>query len=106
MYDHDPERMASLLAYCKLTELEADPEVSRLIPAMYDAAVGYLTNAGITQPETGTPRAAQYDLAVDFLVLDSWEHREMTMVGTAVLDNPAFRRLINQLKLTEPEVAP
>lgn len=93
--------MASLLAYCKLTELADDPEVELLIPALYDAAVGYMTNAGVPPPEAGTPRAAQYDLAVNYIVLDSWERRETSMVATVVSDNPAFRRLVNQLKLTE-----
>ncbi len=97
-------RRAGLLAYCKLTELADDPEVQTLIPALYGAAVGYLTNAGISPPEPGTARAAQYDLVVDYLVLDAWERREETITGTSVADNPAFRRLVNQLKLTEPEV--
>lgn len=96
-------RRTSLLAYCKLTELADDPEVSSLLPVLYDAAVGYMTNAGVSQPEEGTARAAQYDLAVSYLVLDAWERRESAMVATVVSDNPAFRRLINQLKLTEPE---
>ena len=91
--------MASLLAYCKLTELADDPEVAELIPVLYDAAVGYLTNAGVSQPPPDTPRAAQYDLAVNYMVADGWDHRDMT--GGAEHDNPAFRRLVNQLKLTE-----
>ena len=99
------ERLASLLAYCKLTELADDPEVQALIPALYQAAVGYLENAGVAQPPMGTVRAAQYDLCVNYLVLDAWERREVTITGTIVADNPAFRRLINQLKLTEPEVS-
>ena len=99
------ERKASLLAYCKLSELADDPEVSALIPTLYDAAVGYMENAGVSVPEPGTPRAAQYDLCVNYLVLDAWERREVSMVATVVADNPAFRRLLTQLKLTEPEVA-
>ncbi len=98
------ERLYSLLAYCKLTELADDPEVTALIPALYDAAVGYLTNAGISPPAAGTPRAAQYDLAVNYIVLDAWERREETITGTIMSDNPVFQRLINQLKWTEPEV--
>lgn len=90
--------MASLLAYCKLTELAADPEVQALIPVLYDAAVGYLANAGVSQPPPGTPRAAQYDLVVNYMVADSWDRRDMT--GGTDQDNPAFRRLINQLKQT------
>lgn len=98
------ERKDSLLAYCKLTELADDPEVAALIPMLYDAAVGYMEGAGINVPESGTTRAAQYDLCVNYLTLDGWERREVSMPGTAVADNPAFRRLINQLKLTEPGV--
>lgn len=97
--------MASLLAYCKLTELADDPEVRALIPVLYDAAVGYLANAGVSQPPLDTPRAAQYDLCVNRLVLDSWERREVTITGTIVADNPVFRRQINQLKWTEGEVS-
>ena len=92
--------MASLLTYCKLTELADDPEVQALIPGMYAAAVGYLEDAGVSPAEEGTPRAARYDLAVNCLVLDAWDHRDMT-VPTAQTDNLAFQRLINQLKLTE-----
>lgn len=98
------ERKASLLAYCKLTELADDPEVAALIPALYDAAVGYMENAGVSVPDPGTPRAAQYDLAVNYLVLDSWERREVTITGTIVSANPVFRQLVTQLKLTEPGV--
>lgn len=97
-----PERQAGLLAYCKLTELADDPEVQLLIPVLYDAAVGYLDDAGVSVPDPGTSRAARYDLAVNYLVLDAWERREVSVVATVVADNPAFRRLINQLKLTEP----
>ena len=98
------ERLATLLAYCHLTELKKDPEVKVLIPALYDAAVGYMTNAGVSQPEEGTPRAAQYDMCVNYLVLDGWERREVSMVATVVAENPVFRNTINQLKLTEPGV--
>ena len=97
--------MAGLLAYCKLTELADDPEVQTLIPALYDAAVGYMAGAGINVPKLGTSRAAQYDLCVNYLVLDAFERREVSITGAIVADNPAFRRLINQLKLTEPEVS-
>lgn len=94
-------RRASLLAYCKLTELADDPEVAALIPTLYEAAVGYLAGAGVGVPESDTPRAAQYDLCVNYLVLDGWERREASVAGTAVTDNPAFQRTLNQLKMTE-----
>ncbi len=90
-----------LLAYCKLTELEDDPEVAALLPVLHDSAVAYLENAGIREPEYGTSRASQYDLVVCRMVLDAWERRETSMVATVVADNPAYRRMINQLKLTK-----
>ncbi len=98
-------RRAALLAYCKLTELADDPEVEALIPPLYEAAVGYLEGAGVAVPELGTARAAQYDLCVNALVLEGWERREVSITGTSVVENPAFRRLLNQLKLTEPGVS-
>lgn len=98
------KRRDALLAYCHLTELADEPEVKTLIPVLYQAAVEYMTNAGVSQPEDGTGRAALYDLCVNYLVLDGWERRETSVVATVVSDNPAFRRYINQLKLTEPGV--
>lgn len=94
-------RRAQLLAYCKLTEFADDPEVEALIGAFYGAAVAYLAQAGISYPPEGSFRRAQYDLCVNALVLDNWDKREITVSG-AVGENPAFRRMINQLKLTEP----
>lgn len=94
------ERRASLLAYCKLTELADDPEVQALIPALYDAAVGYMAGAGIHVSESDTTRAALYDLCVNAMVLDGWERREVSFTGTTVTENPAFRRMLNQLKWT------
>ena len=94
------ERRARLLAYCRIEE-PTDEELLTL-EGLYDAAVGYLEGAGISPPASGTPRAAQYDLCVNYLVLDGYDRRDVTITGTIVADNPAFRRLINQLKLTEP----
>ena len=98
------ERRTSLLAYCKLTEFGDDQEVLALLETFYGAAVGYLAQAGISPPPEGTPRRAQYGLCVNYLVLDSWENRETAYVGTVTVDNPAFRRMVNQLKLTEQGV--
>lgn len=94
------ERRAALLAYCKLTEFSEDPEVSALMDTLYGAAVAYMAQAGVSEPPEGTPRRAQYDLCVNALVLDSWDRREITVSGAAV-ENPAFRRTVNQLKRTE-----
>ena len=76
------ERKAALLAYCKLTELADDPEVEAMIPAFYEAAVGYMDGAGVTEPKEGTARRAQYDLCVNAMVLDSWEHTEVSNLNT------------------------
>lgn len=95
------ERRASLLAYCKLTEFGDDPEVLALLEGFSLAAEGYLAQAGVSPPPAGTGRRAQYDLLVNHLVLDSWENREAAYVGTVTVDNPVFRRMVNQLKLTE-----
>lgn len=96
------ERRMELLAYCRLTELKDDPEVVALLPSLYDAAVGYMTQAGISPPEEGSPRAAQYDLCVNAMVLDWWDHRDMKEPSASSVENVAFRRMINQLKLTDP----
>lgn len=95
------ERKAALLAYCKLTELADDPEVSALIPAFYEAAVGYMDGAGVTEPQEDTARRAQYDLCVNAMVLDNWEHRDLKEPASQVSENVVFRRRLNQLKLTE-----
>ena len=93
------ERRASLLAYCRIEEPTAEEMLT--LETLYDAAVGYLEGAGISQPAPDTPRAAQYDLAVNFMVLRDFDLRDAEVTGT-IQDNPAFRRLITQLKLTEP----
>ena len=95
-------RRAALLAYCKLTEFGDDPEVLALLETFYSAAVSYMTQAGISQPPEGTARRLQYDLAVNYLVLNSWDNREISYVSTTVAANPVFRQTIVQLKLTEP----
>ncbi len=101
----DEQRKAGLLAYCKLTELADDPEVDALIPVLYNAAVGYLTDAGISTPEAGTPRAAQYDLCVNCLVLSAYEQRNASIAGSTVMENPMFRQMLNQLKWADTQSA-
>ena len=94
------EYKAQVLAYCRIEDPTAEELLT--LEGLYDAAVGYLAQAGVAQPEEGTPRRAQYDLAVNFMVLRDFDLRDATITGTIVADNPAFRRLITQLKLTEP----
>lgn len=93
------ERKAGLMAYCRIDQLEEGEDA--LLQTLYDSAVGYLAGAGISEPEEGTPRRGQYDLCVNYLVLDGYDRRETAAVGTAMVENPAFRRLLTQLKLTE-----
>ena len=97
------ERRAALLAYCRIDALE--PGEDTLMETLYSAAVAYMDQAGVSEPKEGTPRRAQYDLAVNYLVLNSYDQRDAVVTGTIVADNPAFRRIMNQLKLTEPVVS-
>lgn len=101
MENLDDNRLNELLVYCKLEDQKDDDEVKLLIPLFYSDAVSYLADAGVSMPETGSLRRAKYDLCVNFMVLDSWDHRDAHENGS-VSDNPSFRRRINQLKLTEP----
>ena len=94
------ERKAELMAYCRIDALEAG-EYS-LLNTLYESAVAYMEQAGVSEPEAGTSRRSQYDLCINYLVLDGYDRRDVTITGTIVSENPAFRRLINQLKLTEP----
>lgn len=94
------ERRATLLAYCRIDAPLEDSEKA-MVDGFYYAAVSYMEQAGVSEPETGTNRRAQYDLCINYLVLDSYMRRDMSIAG-AVVENPAFRRLLNQLKLTEP----
>ena len=102
------ERRAALLAYCRIDWGGLLKAEKVLLESMYDAAVDYMAGAGVSEPAEGTPRRAKYDLCVNALVLDAWDKRGTTSGGlktyTAV-DNPEFRRRINQLKLSEPAVS-
>ena len=93
---------ARLLAYCRIDALEEGEDL--LLQGFYDAAVSYMEQAGISEPEEGTPRRAQYDLCVGALVLDAYDRRGAETDGS-INDNPALRRMIVQLKLTEPVVS-
>lgn len=46
-------RRASLLAYCRIEEPTAEELLT--LEGLYDAAVGYLEQAGVSEPEEGTP---------------------------------------------------
>lgn len=93
-------RWESLLAYCKLTELADDPEVQALLPMMHAAAVWYLAGAGVVEPEEES-ELEQYHLLVNRLTLDAWDRREITISGTVINENPVFRMMLNQLKVSQ-----
>lgn len=93
-------RWESLLAYCKLTELAGDPEVQALLPMMHSAAVWYLAAAGVVEPEEETEQEL-YHLLVNRLTLDAWDRRDITVTGTVLNENPVFRAMLNQLKVSQ-----
>ena len=99
MTELSPQRRNALLAYCRIDELE--PADEELLVGMYYSALGYMEAAGVSEPAEGTARRAQFDLCVNYLVLDAWDRRGAA--GDKVfVENPAFRRLLNQMKRTEP----
>lgn len=90
-----------LMAYCRIDTLEDEEDL--LLQGLYEAAVIYMEQAGVSEPKEGTPRRAQYDLCINALVLDGYDRRGSQVEGS-VSDNPQLRRMIVQLKLTEPAV--
>ncbi len=93
-------RKTSLMAYCRIDEL--GPGEDQLLEDIYHDAVSYLAGAGVAQPPAYTERRAQYDMCINALVLDAWDNRGTQFAGYSVVDNPAWQRKKNQLKLTEP----
>lgn len=94
------KRRAELVSYCRL-DAENDEDM-RLLPLYYAAAVGYMAGAGVSEPTEGTARRAMYDLCVSYMVLDAFDRRDLTYIGTVTVDNPSFQRMKNLLKRTEP----
>lgn len=94
------EWRTALMAYCRLDELDDGDLI--LMEELYAGAVSYMEDAGIGEPAEETARRGKYDLCVNALVLDAWDNRGTQTAGHSMADNPAFRRILNQLKLTEP----
>jgi len=93
--------LARLKAYCRMDDLVDEEKV--LLEEMYNAAVSYMEDAGVSKPSENAPsRLAKYNLCIDALVLDAWDSRVIQTIGQSLVDNPAFRRRLNQLKWTEP----
>lgn len=96
-------RNGQLLAYCKLDEADLTPDEVRLLETMFASAECYMTSAGVAKPAAeDTGRLASYDLCVNAIVLDSWDRRD-TSVSEELVESISFRRLLNQLKFSEPE---
>ena len=88
------DRMAEIADYCKV---EAD---DAQLPGFILAAAGTMQEAGVSEPEAGTLRAEMYLQCVKYLTLDLYDRRDRSLEGS-VTENPAFRGLLNQLKMTE-----
>lgn len=94
------DRQASILSYCRIDD--PTQEDLELLEGLYTDAVSYMSHAGIAEPNPGSARMAEYSLCVNALVLDAWDNRGIQTGDKALTDNPAFRRRLNQLKLSEP----
>ena len=88
------DRQASILSYCRIDD--PTPEDLSLLEGFHADAVSYMRNAA------GSARLPQYNTCILALVLDAWDSRGTQTADKAFADNPAFRRRLNQLKLTEP----
>lgn len=88
------EHLAEIADYCRVDADDAQ------LAGFVAAAEEYLADAGISSPAEGSARAARYLQCVKYLALDLYDRRDAAVEGS-VSDNPAFRRMLNQLKLTE-----
>lgn len=95
------------LLYCKLDEDLEMSNDSRTFDTCFQSAINYLDGAGIPfpAPETSSDRVAQYQMCLNVLTLDAWDRRAATISGS-VSENPSFRRMLNQLKLTAYPIKP
>lgn len=94
------DRQASILSYCRIDD--PTPEDLALLESFHAAAVSYLLDAGVAEPKAGSARLPNYNICILALVLDAWDNRGTQTADKAIADNPAFRRRLNQLKLSEP----
>lgn len=94
------EELAAAKAYLRV---EGDAE-DGVVTACVLAAREYLDRAGISTPGPKSSRRPLYDLVCHAMALGSYDLRDPVITGTIVAENPQLRRMIVQLKLTEPEV--
>lgn len=98
------ERIALLRAYCRIDA--DDDQFALLAPGMMESAKEYMNNAGVREPEPGSPRRALYDDCINALVLDDYDNRGTKVKYAQLSDNKAFQNKKNQLKWTEPPYVP
>lgn len=92
-----PEELAAAKAYMKVDDDNDDVVVTQCVIAARE----YMKGAGIALPPSGMPRRASYDICAHRMALDDYDER-LGIVHAKAEENPAFRRRLNQLKLTEP----
>lgn len=90
----------SLMTYCRIDELSPDEEGE--FEDCFLGAVSELEDAGVSCPEDGSARWHKYMRCLKAIFLDDWDNRGAQTAGQSLTENPAFRRRLNQLKLTEP----
>lgn len=94
------EYKPQVLAYCQ--EPEPDEMDLMTLDQAWDGAEAYLAGAGVARPQADTPRESLWLGVMCALVLDEYDQRGAQFAENKLQDNPAFRRKLNQLKLTEP----
>lgn len=94
------ERLAEVMAYCRMDD--SDEGERALARSMIAGAEGYLAAAGVVKPGEDDIRKPTYNLVVNALVLDDYDNRGSQTAGYTLAENPAFRRKLNQLKMTVP----
>ena len=98
MADVSAARLAELAAYCRMDDPSPDDEA--LLRQLYRSAVYQLSVAGVSAP-ADPDRCAAYDLCINYMVADALDRRARAVSG-ACSENRSFRRLMNQLKQSEP----
>ena len=96
----DANELAAAKGYMRV-EGDADDGV---VTACVLSAREYLARAGVSLPGLESPRRPLYDLVCHAMALGSYDLRDPVITGTIVAENPQLRRMLTQLKLTEPEV--
>lgn len=92
-----------LMAAKKYMRVEGDDD-DGVVTACVLAARGYLERAGISMPGLRSSRRPLYDLVCHAMALGSYDLRDPVITGTIVAENLQLRRMVVQLKLTEPGV--